>query len=162
RYVIPAGDPFGGKDLGPRVAPNGRDPFSGKDVQRSADDEGSQVPAPWIANMARRSDDSGASGAAVHVYSRTGRPTRPAAGANDIRANNADEPPSEPASEPEDEGDRFEAPNDFPIRPADDEHTDKAGLSPDRVELLRDVTGFGTKHFRGRVAIRPNRKNIRG
>jgi len=166
RFFIPADDRYGGKDLGRRVTADERYPlypFSGKDVQRSAHDQGPPMVDPWIADVARRSRDDGASGVPAQDYARTLRPTERTAGANNVRwANNSDEPPREPGSEPGDEGDRFEAPQDpYDPRPRDHEST-KYGMTPDREELLRDVTGFGPDNFKGHVIIRPNRRIIRG
>ena len=169
RFVIPANDRYAGKDLGPgkdlgrRVTANVRYPFSGKDVQRSADDQGSPMVDPWIADVARRSRDDGASGAPAQDYARTVRPTERTAGANNTRwANNSDEPPRESGSEPGDEGDRFEAPE-YPHDPRPRDHERSIyGMTPDREELLRDVTGLGPDNFRGHVIIRPVWKNIKG
>jgi hypothetical protein len=165
RFVIPADSPSFGKDLGRRVTADVRYPlypFSGKDVQR-AHDQGSPMVDPWLADVARRSRDDGASGVPMQDYTPAVRPIERAAGANNVRrANNSDGPPRDPGSEPGDEGDRFEAPQDpYDPKPRDHETT-KNGMTPDREELLRDVTGFGPAHFRGHVIIRPNRKIIRG
>jgi hypothetical protein len=118
---------------------------------------------PWVADAARRSRDDGASGVPAQDYARTPRSTERAAGANNVRrANNSDEPPREPGSEPGDEGDRFEAPG-YPYdpKPRDHERSDK-DMALENEEFLRDVTGLGPDNFRGHVMIRPTVRFIRG
>jgi hypothetical protein len=165
RIVIPSDDPYTGKALGSSVEPIVSDPYRGKDLQRgerSGDDPASQLSDPWFANVARRSSDDGASGAAAQVYPRTKRPPEPAADRVKIwRADDSAEPPREAASEPEDEADRWEDPKDE-IRHLYKHEDTRFGLHPTREELLRDSTGLGVRNFEGRVIMRPTLMNIKG